>query len=35
MEDTRLPNCVMFGELVGCADCVGEQGKEWTGLSSG
>ena len=23
MEDTRLPKCVMFGEMVGGADCVG------------
>ena len=22
MEDTRLPKCVMFGELVGSAGCV-------------
>ena len=22
MEDTRLPKCVMFGEMVGCAGCV-------------
>ena len=29
MEDTRLPKCVMFGELVGGAGCVGEQEKEW------
>ena len=26
MEDTRLPKCVMFGELVGGAGCVGGQG---------
>ena len=26
-EDTRLPNCVVFGELVGGAICVGGQGK--------
>ena len=31
MEDTRLPKCVMFGELVGGADCVGGQEKEWMG----
>ena len=31
MEDTRLPMCVMFGELVGGAGCVGGQGKEWMG----
>ena len=29
MEDTRLPKCVMFGELMGGADCVGGQGKGW------
>ena len=27
MEDTRLPNCVMFGELVGGAGCVVGQEK--------
>ena len=31
MEDTRLPKCVMFGELVGGPGCVGGQRKEWTG----
>ena len=31
MEDTRLSKCVMFGELVGGAGCVGGQGKEWMG----
>ena len=31
MEDTRLRKCVMFGELVGGADCVGGQEKEWMG----
>ena len=29
MEDTRLPRCVMFGEMVGGAGCVGGQEKEW------
>ena len=29
MEDTRLPKCVMFGEMVGGAGCVGGQEKEW------
>ena len=29
MEDTRLPKCVMFGELVGGVDCGGGGGKEW------
>ena len=28
MEDTRLPKCVMFGELVGSTGCVGGQKKE-------
>ena len=31
MEDTRLPKCVIFGELVGAAGCVGDQEKEWVG----
>ena len=31
MEDTRLPKCVMFGEMVGGAGCVGGQEKEWMG----
>ena len=31
MEDTRLPKCVMFGELTGGAGCVGDQEKEWMG----
>ena len=31
MEDTRLPKCVMFGEVVGGAGCVGGQEKEWMG----
>ena len=30
-EDTRLLKYVMFGELVGCANCVGGQEKEWMG----
>ena len=29
MEDTILPKCVMFRELVGGAGCVGGQEKEW------
>ena len=29
MEDTRLPKCVTFGEMVGGAGCVGGQEKEW------
>ena len=31
MEDTRLPQYVMFGEMVGGAGCVGDQEKEWMG----
>ena len=31
MEDTRLSKCVMFGELVGGASCVGGQEKWWMG----
>ena len=31
MENTRLPKCVMFGEVVGGAVCVGGQEKEWMG----
>ena len=31
MEDTGLPKCVMFGELVGGAGCVGGQEKERMG----
>ena len=31
MEDTRLLKCVMFGEMVGGAGCVGDQEKEWMG----
>ena len=31
MEDTRLPKCVMFVEMVGGAGCVGGQEKEWMG----
>ena len=31
MEDTRLPKCVTFGEMVGGAGCVGGQEKEWMG----
>ena len=31
IEDTRLPKCVMFGEMVGGAGCVGGKEKEWTG----
>ena len=31
MKDTRLPKCVMFGEMVGGASCVAGQEKEWMG----
>ena len=31
MEDTRLSKCVIFGELVVDAGCVGGQEKEWMG----
>ena len=31
MEDTRLPKCVMFGEMVGGAGCVRGQEKRWMG----
>ena len=31
LEDTRLPKCVMFGEMVGGAGCAGGQEKEWMG----
>ena len=31
MDDTRLPKCVMFGELVGGAVSFGGQEKEWMG----
>ena len=31
MEDTRLAKCVMFGELVGGADCMRGEEKEWVG----
>ena len=30
MGDTRLPKCVMFGEMVGGAGCVGgQENEEW------
>ena len=29
VEETRLPKCVMFGEVVGDAGCVGGQEREW------
>ena len=32
MEDTRLPKCVMFGEMVGGAGCVGGQEKKLMGF---
>ena len=31
VENTRLPKCVMFGEMVGGAGYVGGQEKEWVG----
>ena len=31
IEDTRLSKCVMVGEMVGGAGCVGGQEKEWMG----
>ena len=31
MEDTRLPKCMILGELVGSAGCVGGQEKYWMG----
>ena len=35
MEDTRLPKCVMFVELVGGAGCVGGAGKRVDGVFLG
>ena len=29
--DTKLPKCVMFGELMGSTGCGGVQEKEWKG----
>ena len=31
IEDTRLPKCVMFGDLVGAVVCVRGEGKGWMG----
>ena len=31
MDETRLPNYVMFGRVVGGENCEGGQEKEWTG----
>ena len=31
MEDTRLPKCLTFGEMVGGAGYVGSREKEWIG----
>ena len=31
MEDTRLPKCVVFGEMMRGVGCVGGQEKEWMG----
>ena len=33
MEDTRLPKCVVFGEMVGGAGCVGSRKKNGWGVS--
>ena len=33
MEDTRLPKCVMFREMVGGAGCEEGQEKEWMACS--
>ena len=35
MEDTRLPKCVMFGDMVGGAGCVGGAGKRVDGVFPG
>ena len=35
MEDTRLPKCVMFGELAGGAGCMGGEGKIVDGVFPG
>ena len=35
MEDTRLPKCAMFGEMMGGAGCLGGQEKEWMGCFLG
>ena len=35
MEDTRLPRCVMFGQLVGSAGCVGDARKRVDGVFPG
>ena len=31
MEDTRLPECVMIGDLLVGEGCVGGQEKQWMG----
>ena len=31
MEDTRLPKCVILGEMMGGVGCVGDHEKEWIG----
>ena len=31
IENARLPQCLMFGEMLGGAGCVGGQEKEWMG----
>ena len=35
IEDTKLPKCVMFGEMVRGVGCVGGQEKEWIGCFLG
>ena len=35
MEDTRLPKCVVFGEMVDGAGCVGGPGKIVDGMFPG
>ena len=35
MKDTRLPKCVMFGEIVGGVGSTGVQEKQWGWVSSG
>ena len=35
MEDTKLPKCVIFRELIGCVGCVRRTGKIVDGVSPG
>ena len=32
IADTKLPKCVIFGELMGSTGCVEVQEKEWKGF---